>query len=209
MRKRMLSAAALFAAAALAACDGGSATAVGDSQLSAAQAASLNRALLATGAGFASGSVPAGARGTRSMDAAGTGSFTFTFNTSAPCAPSGSMGLAGNLAGSADATAHTAAVQANVAVKHQSCRIRTDDGSTFTLNGDPKIDITLNAASGPNGLTAFTLTESGAFTWDRGDGNSGRCTVDVTASLVTGTQNVKLTGSFCGFAVDGTIETVD
>lgn len=207
MRKRMLAAAALTLAAALAACDGaGGATGpTGDARLTPAQAASLNRALLATGAGYASGSVPAGARGARSMNAVGSGSFSFTFSTTQPCTPSGNVAVAGTLGGSVDGVARTGTVQANLGVTHQGCTLKTDDGATFTLNGDPKIDVVLNAASSAGGLTAFQLTEKGAFTWNRGDGNSGRCTVDVTASLVAGTQNVKLSGSFCGFPVDGTV----
>ncbi len=208
MRKRMLAAAALFATAALAACDAGGATGPGNASLTAAQAASLNRALLATGASYASGSVPAGARGARSMDAVGNGSFSFTFNTTQPCTPSGNVAVAGTLGGSVNAVARTGTVQANLAVTHQGCAVKTDDGAVFTLNGDPKIDVGLDAASGAQGLTAFTLTETGAFTWSRGDGNSGRCTVDVTAGLVAGTQNVKLSGSFCGFPVDGTVTSL-
>jgi len=206
MRKRMLSAAmALVTTAALAACDAGGATGVGDTQLTAGQAASLSRALFATGATFASGGVPAGARGARSVNAVGSGTFSFNFNTTQPCAPSGTVGLAGTLGGSVDGVAKTGTVQANVGVTHNACAVKTDDGATFTLSGDPRIDVTLNAASGANGLTAFTLTEVGAFNWTHGDGNSGHCTLNVSANLVTGTQNVKLSGTFCGFPVDGTV----
>ena len=204
MRKRVLAATALLTAAALAACDAGGATAPRNTPLTAAQAASLNRALLATGASFASGSVPAGARGARSMNAVGSGAFSFTFNTTAPCVPSGKVGVAGTVGGSVDAVGRTGTVSASLGVTHQGCAVKTDDGATFTLNGDPRIDVVLNAASAAQALTAFELTQKGAFTWSNG-GSSGRCTVDVTASLVAGTQNVRLSGTFCGFPVDGTI----
>ncbi|HYH82937.1 MAG TPA: hypothetical protein VEX86_24295 [Longimicrobium sp.] len=204
MRKRVLAAAALLTAAAVAACDAGGATAPRNTPLTAAQAASLNRALLATGASFASGSVPAGARGARSMNAVGTGAFSFTFNTPVPCAPSGKVAVAGTVGGSVDAVGRTGTVSANLGVTHQGCAVKTDDGATFTLNGDPRIDVVLNAASAAQALTAFELTQKGAFTWSHG-GSSGRCAVDVTASLVAGTQNVRLSGTFCGFPVDGTI----
>jgi hypothetical protein len=208
MRHRVLLAAAVTSVFALAACDGGGATAPGDSPLTAAQAASLNRALLATSAGFAGGEVPAGARGARAVRADGTGTFSFTFGTTAACSPSGSVALAGTLGGAFDSQVQTAEVNANVGIRHQACAVRTDDGSVFTLNGDPKVDVVLHAASNGAGLTVFHLAETGAFTWNRGDGNSGRCTVDVTADLVAGTQSVRLTGTFCGFAVDGTVESV-
>ncbi|HET7463405.1 MAG TPA: hypothetical protein VFJ82_19290 [Longimicrobium sp.] len=206
MRKRMLAVAALVTTAALAACDAGGATGPRDAQLTAAQAASLNRALLNSGAQFANGSVPAGARGARSTNAVGSGAFSFTFDTTVPCTPSGNTGVAGTLGGSVDALARSGTVQANLAFTHHDCAIKADDGTTFTLNGDPRIDVTLNAASGETtGLTAFQLTEVGAFNWTRGDGSSGHCNVNVSANLVAGTQTVQLAGTFCGFAVNGIV----
>jgi len=65
----------------------------------------------------------------------------------------------------------------------------------------------LTAVSGPQGLTGLHLTENGAFTWSRGN-SSGRCTVDLAADLIAGTQSVRLTGTFCGFPVDGVVEHV-
>lgn len=206
MRKRMLAAAGLFTAAALAACDAGGATGPRDARLTAAQAAALNRALLASSSSYASGSVPAGARGTRSTSAVGSGTFSFTLDTTVPCTPSGSTAVAGTIGGSVDAVARAGTVQANLAFTHQNCAIRTDDGTIFTLNGDPRLDVALNAASGEaTGLTAFQLTEAGAFNWSRPDGSSGHCNVNVSANLVAGTQNVQLGGTFCGFPVDGTV----
>ncbi|HEU4561160.1 MAG TPA: hypothetical protein VFS20_25130 [Longimicrobium sp.] len=205
MRSRMLAAVALITTAALAACDAGGATGPRDEgQLTAGQAAWLNRAMFTTAAGFAGGQVPGGTRGVRRTSTAGNGTFSVTFNTTHPCTPSGNVALAGTLGGTVDAVARTGSVQANVGVQHQGCTIKTDDGATFTVNGDPDIDVALNAASGPNGLTAFTLTQTGAFTWSR-TGASGRCDVNVSASLVAGTQNVQLSGTFCGFPVSGTV----
>lgn len=208
MRNRVLAAAALIAAAVTAAaCDGGSATAPGDTQLTQAQALSLSRAVLSVSAGLAGGSVPSGARGARIEAASGSSTFSFAFDQSAPCPAGGTVAVAGTIGGSFDAQVSAAQVQAAVAVRHQSCGVKTDDGATFTLNGDPRIDVGLNAVSGANGLTGLHLTENGAFTWSRGN-SSGRCTVDLDADLVAGTQDVRLTGSFCGFPVDGVVQHV-
>ncbi|HEX6746640.1 MAG TPA: hypothetical protein VF092_05040 [Longimicrobium sp.] len=210
MRNRVLAAATLIlAAVATAACDGGSATAPSDAQLTRAQALALNHAVFAVGAGFSDGGVPAGARGARLQSANGSSTFSFTFDTRQQCPAGGDVAVAGTIGGAVDAQASTAQVAANLAVAHTGCKVRTDDGAVFTLSGDPKIDVTLRAAaSGASGVTDFHLTEIGGFTWDNGRGGSGRCTVDLSADLVTGTQNVRLTGNFCGFAVDGVIEHV-
>jgi len=209
MRNRVLASAALAAATLFAAaCDGGSATAPRDGHLTRAEALALTHSMFGVGSSFAGGGVPTGARGARILAANGSSTFTFSFDTSAPCPSGGSVGLKGSLGGGFDAVASAGEVSANVTVAHAACKVTTDQGAVFTLNGDPDIIVGLNAASGPNGLTAFHLTETGAFTWDRGDGNSGRCTLDVAANLVAGTQNVQLSGSFCGYPVDGTIEHV-
>jgi len=171
--------------------------------LTQADAAALSRAVFAVGAGLAGGGVPTGARGNKTLRADGSTTFSFSFDTSQPCTPSGSVGLTGALSGSVE-VGGPAQVQVNVSVRHQGCVVQTDNGGTFKLNGDPGIDVALAAAAGAGGVTAFHATEKGAFTWERGS-SSGRCTVDVTADLVPGTQTVRLTGSFCGFAVDQTV----
>lgn len=207
MRQRLFRAAALIlAAATVAACDGRGTTGPGV-PLSAADAASLSRALFTLGADLADAGVPAGARGNKRVLANGATTFTFSFETSQPCTPSGNVGLAGAISGAADATAQAAEVQLNVAVKHNGCTVSTDNGGMFKLTGDPKIDLVLAAAAGPSGLTALHLTEVGAFTWDRGSGSTGRCSVDLVADLVPGTQNVRLSGTFCGFSIDQTVPT--
>jgi hypothetical protein len=203
MRHRLLPVAALVSAAlAAAACDGRGTTGP-SAPLTQADAAALSRAVFAVGAGLASGGVPAGARGNRTVLANGSTTFSFSFNSSQPCAPSGDIGLAGAVSGAV--TGQAAQVQVNVAVKHQGCTVRADNGGTFKLNGDPAIDVALTASADAAGVTAFHATETGAFTWERGSGSSGRCAVDVTADLVPGTQSVRLSGTFCGFAVDQTV----
>ena len=205
MRHHLFRAAALvLAAATLAACDDRGTTGPG-APLTQADAASLSRALFSLGADLANAGVPAGAQGNKQVLANGTSTFTFSFDTSQPCTPSGSVGLAGAISGAADATAQAAQVQLNVAVKHNGCTVHADNGATFKLTGDPKLDLVLSAAAGPAGLTALHLTEVGAFTWERGAGGSGRCAVDLAADLVPGTQNVRISGTFCGFAIDETV----
>jgi hypothetical protein len=204
MTRRILPLTLLAAASlAAAACDGRGTTGPG-APLTQADAASLSRALFAVGAGFADGNVPAGARGNRTVLANGSTTFSFSFDHSEPCRPSGSVGLAGAVSGAVD-VGQGAQVEVNVAVKHDGCTVQTDNGGTFKLTGDPKIDVALTARADAAGLTAFHATETGAFTWERGSGSSGRCAVDVTADLVPGTQNVRLSGTFCGFAVDQTV----
>jgi len=203
MRHRHLRAAALLCAALAAAACGDHGTTGPGAPLTQADAAALSRAVFSVGAGLAGGGVPAGARGNQTLRADGLTTFSFSFDTSQPCTPSGSVDITGVVAGSAQAGG-SAQVQVNVSVRHQGCVVQTDNGGTFKLNGDPGIDVAIAAAADAAGPTAFHATEKGAFTWERG-GSSGRCTVDLAADLVAGTQTVRLAGSFCGFTIDQTV----
>lgn len=202
MRMRLLTPAVLLAA--LAACDGGGSggtTGPDGRELSSQERAALSRAIVGTSTGVA--------RGGASLDVSrdgepGTGSFTVTINQTAPCQPSGSVKVAGQMTGAWNGTAQTAQLQAGFAVAHQACAVHTENGGTVTLTGDPDIDVTLTATANAQGLATLSATQVGAFTWARGDGNSGRCTVDLVAELVPGTEKVNLTGTFCGVSVTGT-----
>jgi hypothetical protein len=154
-----------------------------------------------------SGTGPSGAAGAsaarHSVSAAGTGSFSTEFAQTVPCSPSGAVDLAGTLSGSWDEVAKTARLQIGAAVRHQACAIQGDRG-VVTVTGDPDIDLAISASGDATGLTELRVTEVGAFNWQKGAENSGRCTVDLTAELVAGTRNVRVSGSFCGFAIDET-----
>ena len=203
MRIRILSTAVL-AAAVLAAC---SESGTGPSQtdgITRADAAALARALAGTGVNVAQSGATRASEDHAGASADGAGSFTFAFDQVEQCSPSGSVATAGTLSGAWDQGAQTAQLQADAAVRHQSCALRADDGGVITLDGDPDIDLSLTARAGVSGLTELRITESGAFNWQKGEGNAGRCAVDLTAELIAGTQNIRLSGTCCGFAIDET-----
>jgi hypothetical protein len=210
MRMRLLTTAVLASAALLAGCDkSGTGTTDADARLSQADLASLNRAILGVGAGVAQGGATGNVSGDRSAAAApASGTFTYNLDATAPCVPSGSVGVKGTLGAAWDGTAQTAQLQAAFAVAHHACRVATDDGGTIEITGTPDIDFTLNAAAAANKLTSLRITESGAFGWSKG-ASSGTCTVDLTAELVPGTQNqMRLTGNFCGWNVNQVVASV-
>jgi hypothetical protein len=203
MRIRVLSVA--LVSAALAACSGDSTGPISNDGINEVDAAAVARTILSTGVGVArDGAAGAPAAARRNVSAAGSGTFSFAFDTTEPCQPTGDVDVAGTLSGSWNETALTASLSSDLSMRHNGCAVRTEQGGIITLDGDPDIDVLLTATAGPQGLTALRLTESGAFNWSKGDGNSGRCTLDLTAELITGTQNVRLSGTFCGFSVDVT-----
>lgn len=202
MRNPLFAAALASAALALAACgDGTGPGAVGDDQLTASEARQLHQAVFNLSAGVRD---RPGISFGRSPATASSGTFTFDFDDSVPCERGGSVELDGMISVSFDADAESNALSADVAVEHRSCGVQMDNGDVLRLSGDPDIDVTMDAASGPDALESFTITERGAFTWVRDGGFSGRCEVDVTADMDIATGEVLVDGTFCGVDVSGT-----
>ena len=204
MRKNLLTIAA--AALAVSACSGDGGTGPGPSgngTLSAAELAQLNQAILG---------VSAGVRDQQSTNRSTTpsgqssGTLNFVFDETAPCQPGGSVGVAGDMSIAWDDVAQTGTISTDFAVEHNACGHRLDNGQVVILTGDPDIDVTMDMASGPNGLTSFVIRETGAFNWSKGAEASGRCSLDVTATLNPATGVVALSGSFCGVDITGTYE---
>lgn len=206
MRKSVLTTALAAATLALSACSGdGTGPGGGGEGLTAAELAQLNQAILGVSAGVRSHGMGA-SLGTAPGEAQGSGSLTFDFNDTAPCQPAGDVGVAGTLGISWNDAAQTSGLSADFSVAHDGCAVRLDNGDVVTLTGDPDIDVLMDAAAGPSGLTALRITERGAFTWARDAGNHGRCTVDVVAELNPATGQVALSGTFCGMNVTGTFD---
>jgi hypothetical protein len=206
MRKNLLTTAIAGAALALSACsgDGTGPGPDGSGSLTAAEAAQLNQAILGLSAGVRS-------RQQASLSTAptgqGSGTLNFTFDDTAPCQPGGSVGVAGDMSIAWDDAAQTGSISTDFAVEHNACGHRLDNGDVITVTGDPDIDVTMDLASGPGGLTSFVIRETGAFSWSKDAGNNGRCTLDVTAQLNPATGTVALSGSFCGTDVTGTFQS--
>ncbi|HYJ80231.1 MAG TPA: hypothetical protein VEW03_11540 [Longimicrobiaceae bacterium] len=207
MPKSLLAVAVLSTALVGAACDG-SGTAPEPRELTQAELAAVNRTVLGIGSGLALAGAMGGPGASRDAQAAGSGTFAFTVDFAQPCDPSGDVAVAGSVSGSYDQAAQDAQVQANATLSPRACGVRTDGGGVVRLTGDPSLVVALTGAADAGVLTALHITQQGAFTWEKG-GSSGRCTVSVTGDLVAGSGNqVRLTGDFCGWSLDGTVVTL-
>lgn len=209
---RIRNALTLLMGATLAAC-GGDTTGPGSGPgnerprgLSTSEANALSRILIAPGVGVAqsglNGTTPAGVREGGAPGAAlETGEVPFGFTLA--CQPSGSVNLTGTIGAAWDVITRVVAVHARVTLRHQACPVQTDNG-LLTVTGDPAVDLTLTAAGDATGVKALLITQSGAVTWTRADGTSGRCAAQVTGAAIAGTPNYRVSGTVCGVAVDFT-----
>ena len=199
----------LLLTATLAACGGDSTGPTNEQQprgLSTSEANALSRALLSPGVGVAqsghNGTTAAGSREPAGYPAAlETGEVPFGFTLS--CQPSGSVNVTGTLGAAWDVVTQLVAVHARVTLRHQACPVQTDNG-LLTVTGDPAVDLTLTAAGNATGVKMLLITVSGATTWTRADGTSGRCTGQVAGAAIAGTPNYHVYGTVCGVTVNFT-----
>jgi hypothetical protein len=181
------------------ACDGGSGP-VGDAQLTAEEAAELNRAVLEIVSGLARNGVPSGAFDSAPMD---QNTFTAPIRQTVPCTPSGTVDIAGTVTVGFDDISLGMSMNADLSAAPAACAHRLENGDVIRISGDPDLDVHLSVAGDADQLTALQVTETGAFTWARG-GASGRCAVNIASSLNAATQMVTVSGTFCGFPVSDT-----
>lgn len=204
----------LLLSATLAAC-GGDSTGPGNTGrsntepprgLNTSEANALSRVLLSPGVGVAqnglSGSIALDSREPASGSAAlNTGEVPFGFTLQ--CQPSGSVNVTGTLGAAWDVVTQLIAVHARITLRHQACPVQTDNG-LLTVTGDPAVDLTLTAAGDATGVKALLITQSGAVTYTRADGTTGRCAAQVAGAAIAGTPNYHVYGTVCGVTVDFT-----
>lgn len=172
--------------------------------LSASEASAIGRALLSPGVGVArngvNGNTPAGSRDPAGASAAlDAGEVPFGFTLA--CQPTGSVNVTGTIGAAWDVVRQLVAVHARITLRHQACPVQTAEG-LLTVTGDPAVDLTLTAAGDATGVKALLVTQTGAVTWRRADGTSGRCEAKVAGVAIAGTPNYHVYGTVCGVAID-------
>lgn len=135
------------------------------------------------------------------------GSIDYDFDK--PCAEGGSVNLSGTADYEIGSDVKTVDIDGTVAF--HNCAETTDDGDTYTLTGS--IDHLLRMAiSWSDGSYRIKVdgTADGSVGWERDDGSSGVCEVDVTidATFEVDAKNWTweaeggVTGTVCGISVD-------
>lgn len=131
-----------------------------------------------------------------------TGSYSESFDASAPCPTSGTM--AASVSVHATVTDAPAAVDATyqARVTPHLCVVPTE-GGTITVDGSPYIQMSLDLSFTETTID-FEGTESGGIAFTSSDGRTGSCLFDVsfsgTATSTSGSSSVS--GSVCGVSVN-------
>ena len=164
--------------------------------LTQAQAQALAGVIIANS--FPSGPAlsPAAAAGAESA------TITQTIDVSGPCPEGGTIAFNGssNVDVASDQTSATLGY--DYTLTHDACVATGDDGTVFTLNGNPNVHahgtINYDQETGFDG----SLNYDGGVEWMAGD-MSGACQIDLSAnvSFTTGEGSASVSGSVCGFSI--------
>ena len=124
-----------------------------------------------------------------------------TFDVTVPC-ESGTLVVSGSISGSVDDVTFDSDLTTTVSWDPNGCVVH-DGTNTFTVDGDPRVELVLHLTSTQVALTV-TGTETGGFSFTSSDGRSGSCALDVTFSIATAPTGVErtVTGTICGLEAD-------
>lgn len=141
------------------------------------------------------------------------GDLDLEFSLTRDCFISGSVLIEGTVSRTVDSDAGHVVVDAAGTKTHDHCTLARrygegiDDPETITITGNPGIDITLHRewdlGTGMGmGMGMMTRHYLGGFLWERSNGDSGECELDLT--IVVDPENGLRTaqGEVCGEVVD-------
>ena len=204
MKRRLLSSGTLAALVALtAACEQGS-TLPGAEGITRAEVESIAPDYDLLGAAVVDGfGLPAfSISGEGVAPAAATVTSTTTFSNLRNCPQGGTVTVAGTITRTFDRETRSGTQQSTATRTENACAFRGRGGATITLNGSPNVQIT-SSSGFTNGVPeARTMTQKGAFTWQKSTGQSGTCTVDLTSTFTPATHTHTVKGTFCGHTID-------
>lgn len=204
MRRTFLQSAAALAILALTACDGGSPTGGADAAMDRAEAQNAAAAWDGVGAGVMDGfEGPAFNISADGEQAAVTA--TAEFSRTRACPVSGTATLQGTRVQAHNPVTDTRTMHLTATRTDAACTVnaRRGDG-TISITTTPNVAVTATQTWTAGQPGTRTATQKGSFSWQRSDGRSGTCAVDLTATLTPATRTYTLAGTFCGHTVNVT-----
>ena len=129
---------------------------------------------------------------------------TTTFTRTRTCPAGGDVKLEGTVTHTADPATQSGSTAFNATRTENACVLAGPNGGTITITGNPntKLTATQSVTNGVRGVR--TATKVGSFNWSRGNGKSGTCNVNVTATWDPATHTLHVAGTFCNRTVDVT-----
>jgi len=132
--------------------------------------------------------------------------FTFAneIETTVQCDGGGVVGIAASLEVSGDTESEAASIEYQMTQIHDACVVTSDDGSTFTLWGNPTMNAAFTVETNGQGVIEWAGSIEGSIDWES-DGREGSCSIDMAFSGrdEAGASSVAdLVGTVCGFSIE-------
>ncbi len=202
MRRNFLLSTAALAAFSLAACD--ASPTGGDAALDAAEAQNAATAWDEVGAivmdGFAGPAFNVAPLGEPAL-----ATVTTEFNRTRQCPAGGTATLQGTHVVQNDPGTRSGSSQLTATRTDAACTVNARrGGGTISITTTPSVAVTSNQAWTNGQPGTRTTTHKGSFSWQRSTGQSGTCTVDLTATFTPATHTYTLNGTFCNRTVSVT-----
>ncbi len=126
---------------------------------------------------------------------------TTTFHTVRSCRLGGSLTVDGTISHSLDTSTHTLTADFQATTTHDAC-IRMIRGHEITLTGNPNLQLVAHRErvdGHPDGLQTWSL--KGSVNWEKADGTSGTCDIDIEGQLDPAAHTRTIDGTVCGHDV--------
>jgi hypothetical protein len=130
------------------------------------------------------------------------GSIDVPFSNTAPCPKGGTLSVAGHSTLTWDGATRTGSAEVSATSTPTACAHDNGKGATVTITGNPSLQVHASAAMANGVPDVMAATQTGGFTWQRSDGASGSCTVDLASVVDYPARTAKVTGTFCGISID-------
>ena len=119
-----------------------------------------------------------------------------------PCTMGGTVRVSAQFSPVGDPNDDGAGVRTAVTLVHSGCIERHEtSGITFTLDGAPEVEMTIELSISTEFVFGISGTVDGTVRWATDDGRRGSCALDVeleTVNDASGFPSITLTGRACG-----------
>lgn len=134
-------------------------------------------------------------------------SISYDVDDSGPCPDGGTVALKGSINIDVSANQTDATLGYDYTITHNSCKATGENGTVFTLSGDPNVKATgtmnFHQDTGIDG----SLNYDGGVSW-MAEGMSGTCAMDLSANFdfsAAGTGSATVSGNVCGISINRSV----
>lgn len=132
--------------------------------------------------------------------------FSETVDVTAPCPMGGQVSISGSIEGETDDQTGAGQIDFDMSVVHASCVVQGEQGTQFTLTGDPSLGFAFTMTTDGEQNASFSGSISGGIDWATED-KEGTCSIgfDLSGESSPTGFSFQTAGTICGADVSRTV----